>query len=1237
MADRGSPGESERTRSSVSSIPKFDQLLEDGDDDANHLTAGVSHEGGASLGAKDQATEVQHLAEQLEHSKLDESDLKDLNADTTAFPEAIDQAETESGYPYSGQPSSCPSMPTRPGFLSNDPNAQGNPLRTVKYVLDRISGTANTCCLDLRMKPQGLYAFALNAISHRRDTDPTQDQFKSDVAEAFGCRQDIIHVVQRKRQPCVPLYIIGADMQNLHLIVDQPDHGMTSCLVTDHGTSLAAMLNMYQQWLGAKHGGHTSPKISLLRNGGRLDQGAEFQDFDEVDLVRAETLTLKFLQRVNQRTAKIYFVECEDTDYVKEVKEKFLQAFCEEENVENAIGATYNMWLTYGEQIMPDDEMLRTLWTQSNVDEFSMDSLAVDLASNDTFHVHFQPPDAVLVKLNFKSDTKRYMKSESVILLSPRSSVAEMRNEIAKAINKEPHSFKIFISGKKIEMDTVLEPFLRSPNCIVVVEQRPKIQLSVVDVAANGSFGGFSVSLHRYEGVERLKQEVCRQLEVPPYCVDLQHNTSPLQEQNDLRASRLRHGDTVNALLLPNRIRLSVRLASNQWEDVVVDDVTVSTVEQLKGYVEFILLKRSLEQQNRRQSTPGLEETTHATTQQKTFVTSVIVKGILLPDCSTLREAGVEMNCRVVVIQEEKLCYTVDPPGRVPLFLGSGRDNYQPPQRVMAMCDGKKFYFTSSPDSSTDAPMLYQAAPRYTGMGPCSKQLHAQFPHRQQNVACPPLVSGKLYVCHMCKSESMPNLPSTPLQGHEISRSQSDTFQNRGIPMNETVRMDASGESLQSPKHSTPIEDRHGRDGQALDSCDGPSFNESAQRATSAAACYSDSAISTPNRNHGSVSSSRSLAGQGHRDRSHLSLSIGTQSGFASGQMDPQPWPQRCRTHPPVALQPTSLRHDTSNTSISMQTPNTAGSENQCLQTPFDWTTNRPGCPSGYQSESGTFPRHRNGADSCPSLSLRPHANSNTRAPNTAGIRTPDAANIRAPGTAGNGARNTVGFWPPDAANTGPPHTTCNRNLQMVPSNLTNRTRHPSDCCSESGASHRSSRSMCSAYHYQYSVEEDPDGNLIANRQFSAKETISPEMAKIMRAPTTSDYFPCSPFPNPSALLPLQGPGALSEMSSLPQPDTTFTYIKKDIVRFLARNLGREGPAVMSQLLPDATIIEAEQRYPGDMCLRYYSCLTKWCQVKGSTATVRELVTVLRDNDRTDLAEKVEVMDVREQGYETAP
>ena len=100
---------------------------------------------------------------------------------------------------------------------------------------------------------------------------------------------------------------------------------------------------------------------------------------------------------------------------------------------------------------------------------------------------------------------------------------------------------------------------------------------------------------------------------------------------------------------------------------------------------------------------------------------------------------------------------------------------------------------------------------------------------------------------------------------------------------------------------------------------------------------------------------------------------------------------------------------------------------------------------------------------------------------------------------------------------------------------------------------------------------------------------------------------------------------------------TLSTDIKKDTLNMVAERLGSEGPRVMYQLLDDNIVNEIKERYPNDCVDRHYECLKKWCQRNGKDASVKQLTAVLLKCGRKDLADEVERIEAKEQGYETAP
>ena len=538
--------------------------------------------------------------------------------------------------------------------------------------------------VDLRGKQSGLYNFTL--VNIRRF--PGQG-IETAAASHFACVESDVFKVQRTRHPRVQLLIIGPPADTLQFIVNDQLNDTIYCLSVRREMTFKMVVSLCQRWLDHFTVQH-SQAMCLLYRAGRLETPELFRslsNFEELEFVRPDGLTLRFLYRLSQRSEKILYVDCNDTDYVWEVKQKFLEFFMEEESVDCKDVSADNLWLTSGERVLSNNDLLRNVLVPREDLAYTLDSQTVgNVTASDTFYVHFQSADAVLVKLNFKADSRKYGKSESFIVISPGTSALDLRKEVSKVIHKEPLSFKMFISGKKIEMNMDLRHFLTSANCTVVVEQRQKICLNVEN--GSGPEREIAVAMHKYDRVKSLKQHVCSKMAMHSYCVDLHHRNQPLNEETDLRSSRIRHGDTIKAVVRPHRVRVSIRLASGLWEDVVIEDITISTVKQLKVYAQSILTGKTrahgVQQNHNENSCP-----------RGSVVFKAILNGKLLQDDTTLREAGVGMNARVLMIEVENLCYTAANYGRVPVFFCHAKEDYRPPQRVMVMSDGKNMYLRS--------------------------------------------------------------------------------------------------------------------------------------------------------------------------------------------------------------------------------------------------------------------------------------------------------------------------------------------------------------------------------------------------------------------------------------------------------------------------------------------------------------------------------------------------------------
>lgn len=778
-----------------SPIPRFDSLL--GQNQTHSISSDHGEpETGVIVAAADSTT--QDLERSLGEDDLGGKDLEELRK---GFPDlrggrALETASS-SGYPesalfpnlYNSVPESGNNFSSINGNLQSfDPvsnglfvepcghGLQGKPARPTSF---------KVLCCDVTDKYTGLHRM------HLADLEKDMNgSFKISAAACFSCKEESVQeiTVKTRMHGEVAAVVIGVRETFSYFFVQQ-NLDLEPCfmfLILQREADMQEGVRVCHRWLMGeqKMTRQAAAAHCLLSQTQRVTEtdkylSRQINNFEMLYLVRAEPVTIKIIHGLDAFSEKVYYIDCMDTWSVKEVKEQFLQLYRQENQVTADISA---VWFSSTEKVIPDDEFLK--WQEQLVGIDEADTIEMDCSWNNTIFVHFQPADSVAVKVHYKSDARRsmHMKSERVMVIWPYTTTRDLRQEIAKIIHKDPNALKLFINGRKIETDTDLEHLLTSPNCAVVVEHHKKITVTV-DAAAfgNQSSQTLVVQMHKYESVAKLKQEVCSKMQVPPYMVDMTRGNVLLQEQEDLRTCRLRDTDTVQAVVLPNRVCLKVRLGSGQWKDVVVDDFTVSTIGQLKAFAESLI---------------GRGRTTNSSDAKQEYTAStqlhysIIFNGKMLHDDDTLRESCVTMNSRMLMISTEKRCFTAVC-GRVPIFVSLGLTNSQL-RREMVMSDGQKFYFdpqffkrleTESLTSTNcaDQPLIFANDTWHSlssGLQLCPSTLKKQFPPQHRTRVPPDSEPEDSRVCTMCKSNTLPSLQKDIFGSNDpgIIHSKSDMF-----------------------------------------------------------------------------------------------------------------------------------------------------------------------------------------------------------------------------------------------------------------------------------------------------------------------------------------------------------------------------------------------------------------------------------------------------------------------------
>jgi hypothetical protein len=144
-----------------------------------------------------------------------------------------------------------------------------------------------------------------------------------------------------------------------------------------------------------------------MKNGQILDsrstEPVKLQEFDKIDIIEEEILTLKFVLRINQNTEMSFFVECSSIDRVREVKDKVIRAMQQNVSVRHLVGNGGQIWLTKGNRLLKDEELLMD--ANSNLrHENQLESMDgyYDGSLDHGIYIHIQPEDVTLISVHFR-------------------------------------------------------------------------------------------------------------------------------------------------------------------------------------------------------------------------------------------------------------------------------------------------------------------------------------------------------------------------------------------------------------------------------------------------------------------------------------------------------------------------------------------------------------------------------------------------------------------------------------------------------------------------------------------------------------------------------------------------------------------------------------------------------------------------------------------------------------------
>ncbi|KAK7482082.1 hypothetical protein BaRGS_00026666 [Batillaria attramentaria] len=384
--------------------------------------------------------------------------------------------------------------------------------------------------------------------------------------------------------------------------------------------------------------------------------------------------------RWEQYCDKRYIVKCRNVDSLDEVKRTFLSVFSAVEKV--SVDTDLNkVWFTFSDKVLTEKlrhekcgmDAFRKVFSRYPQDMAIHRPYTIHLATPTSMevYVHFQPADAILIEVKCKPEGIRALNEETVLPVSPTVSHQQLRLEVSKLVRQDLHSTRIYVGKKKVDDKTDLSKALRSRHCVITVEQKPKINLTIQVVhtpRCSAQETTFTLDIYSYDTVSKVKEEVCKRICVPQHRVDLYFENKLLDDDNTLNQNRLRNKDTIRAVVLTNRILLRVRSTSRRWHEAAVDDCFRSTVADVKAFV------RSIEGPQNKE--PDGEVV-------------AIFKDKVLVDIAFLGDVGIcpdRASTTLVFVKMESMCFTASSSckGKFAVLQDFGDNTFQ---YVLAMSD----------------------------------------------------------------------------------------------------------------------------------------------------------------------------------------------------------------------------------------------------------------------------------------------------------------------------------------------------------------------------------------------------------------------------------------------------------------------------------------------------------------------------------------------------------------------
>ncbi|XP_041365131.1 uncharacterized protein LOC121380403 [Gigantopelta aegis] len=382
------------------------------------------------------------------------------------------------------------------------------------------------------------------------------------------------------------------------------------CVCVDEHITVSQLIYAISEKQAQKDQG----KVCLLVQGRIVQSSAEkvinlgLNNLVECKPINQRPITLKCRYHVTPKVEILYYLECLNTDTVREVKDK----------IYSQMGKEFPNILHQGDEIVIscDTGILEDNGYLFPSDEASLSQIDVFRRVQETITIQTKRGDSIPI-------VAVYNGLRTTIVIQRNISTEYLRYKIGKHIKKHPQALKLKINNTKvpdINNLTKLDSF--TSNCEIQVVFAKKTTFQVI--FANDSTDSRIVDMYKNDKVCQLKDIIASSIGARPFDLQLCYSGTQMDDNKRLKEYYIRSDGIIEVVVLENRIKLMIRCCWYPPLIIAIDNSLNTKVLQLKTFLSRILNLR-------------------------VFEMNIVFKGTSLRNCATVFESGIRCYDTLVV------------------------------------------------------------------------------------------------------------------------------------------------------------------------------------------------------------------------------------------------------------------------------------------------------------------------------------------------------------------------------------------------------------------------------------------------------------------------------------------------------------------------------------------------------------------------------------------------------------